>query len=158
MKKLIVLILLVAIVLIAGIGLKLKKNENLGVRYSCNFGAYTVYSEYDFFYFENGREHYVYAPFGIYLEKPTRDGWILKLFNEKYEDSVHYGYKKWIEQRKNGKGDPISCTKTGDVSVFPSDFQEFIKTHNLIIKTHKPELKELSNTTEIVSENLSETS
>ncbi len=158
MKKLIVLVLLIAIVLIAGIGLKLKKNENLGAQYSCNFGEYTVYSRYDFFYFEKGSEHYVYAPFGIYLQKPTRDGWMLKLFNEKYEDSVHYGYKQWIEQRKNGNGDPITCTKAEDISGFPTDFQEFIKTHNLIIKTHKPELKELSENTEIVSENVSDNS
>lgn len=154
MKKVIALSLLIILIVVAGVGLKIKKQENLGVRYLCNFGGYTVYSEYDFFYFEKGAERYVYAPFGIYLQKPTRDGWMLKLFNEKYENSVHSAYTQWIKQRKNGKGEAITCTRVQSTAEFPTTFQEFIKNHNLVFKTHKPELKELGNDVEIVSENV----
>lgn len=158
MKKVLALSLLIILIVVVGIGLKIKKQENLGVRYSCNFGDYMVYSEYDFFYFEHGPERYVYAPFGVYLQKPTRDGWMLKLFNEKYENSVHFAYSQWIDQRKNGKGETITCAKSQSAAEFPSTFQEFIKTHNLIFKKHKPELKELGSDVEIVSENLTNTS
>lgn len=143
MKKIIALGLCILIVVVLGVGLTIKSQTDLGTNYSCTFPQFTVYGHYQFYYIMSGNENFVYAPFGIYKQKPEKDGWMLRLFLEKYENSVHAGYTTWIHQRKMGTGERIECTKLNSIDEFPSDFKTFIEGHRLIIKANLPDVKEL---------------
>ncbi len=147
MKKILVLLLVIAILVVTGFGYtyfnridtklpsSLKKCEIIGVK--------TQYVKEGFIYFKNGPPdsgEYVYADFALYKRDLETGGWQVKPDLNR-NGSLYNMSLTWINQGKYLDGSPIQCVSLQSDDQLPAGFRQFITAHPLLFNKAEKETK-----------------
>jgi hypothetical protein len=142
MKK-VIAIIIALIILVGGIYYFNAQEDEEGLlldQYVCNVDEVDYYVYNQLIYFKNKQsEDFILADFGSYQLKPTKDGWTLKFFSNKF-DSTYTTLVGWIDARQHPMAGKVKCKSFEE---FPAYFQYFIDNHRLLLEQINEDFKEL---------------
>ncbi|MBI5393014.1 hypothetical protein HZA96_04030 [Candidatus Woesearchaeota archaeon] len=149
MKKILVVILLIAIIVVSVIGYKYISTQTTQLPSSlrqCDIiGKKVQYIKDGFIYFYNpppDSGEYIYSDFAIFKRNLETGGWLVKpeLNNE---NSLYNSTLIWINNKKYLDGTPIICKDLEKDEQLPPGFRQFIETHPIYFDKYKGKYKEL---------------